>query len=62
MGPPKSGKTHIAQQISKLHKRALIKVDEIIGWVLETHNETADKIKAFLAERRKEFELAVQER
>jgi SpoVK/Ycf46/Vps4 family AAA+-type ATPase len=27
VGPPKSGKTHIAQQISKLHKRALIKVD-----------------------------------
>jgi replication-associated recombination protein RarA len=52
-GPPKSGKTHIAQQISKLQKRAVIKVDEIIGWVLDTQNETADKIKSYLANRRK---------
>lgn len=27
VGPPKSGKTHIAQKISQLHKRAVIKVD-----------------------------------
>jgi dephospho-CoA kinase len=52
-GPPKSGKTHIAQQINKLHKRALIKFDEIIDWVLNTNSETAEKIKAFLGERRK---------
>ena len=31
-GPNKSGKTHIAQTISKLQKRALIKFDEIIDW------------------------------
>lgn len=61
-GPPKSGKSHVAQQINKLHKRAIIKIDEIINWVLESQSETADKIKAFLATRRKEFELAVQER
>lgn len=52
-GPPKSGKTNIAQQISKLHKRALIKFDEIIDWVLDSGSETAEKIKAFLAERKK---------
>jgi len=52
-GPPKSGKTHIAQQISKSQKRALIKFDELIGWVLSTNSETADKIKSFLTDRRK---------
>ena len=48
-GPAKSGKTHVAQQISKLQKRALIKFDEIINWVLESKSETAEKIKLFLA-------------
>jgi len=52
-GPPKSGNTHIAQQISKSQKRALIKFDELIGWVLSTNSETADKIKSFLTDRRK---------
>jgi hydrocephalus-inducing protein len=62
IGPTKSGKTHIAQQISKMQKRALIKLDELISWVLSSGSETADKIKTFLADRRKEFELATQER
>jgi shikimate kinase len=53
LGPSKSGKTHIAQQISKTQKRALIKFDELIAWVLATNSETADRIKSFLAERRK---------
>jgi shikimate kinase len=48
-GPPKSGKTNIAQQISKLQKRAIIKVDEIIGWVLDSNSDTAEKIKVFLS-------------
>lgn len=61
-GPPKSGKTHITQQISKTQKRAVIKFDEIVSWVLSTNSETADKIKSFLADRRKEFELAILER
>lgn len=57
-GPAKSGKSHIAQQISKLHKRAVIRFDEIINWNLENNPDLASKIKSFLADRRKEFEQA----
>ena len=35
-GPPQSGKTHVANTISQIHKRALIKVDEVINWVLNS--------------------------
>lgn len=47
-GPPKSGKTHVAGNIASLHKRAHVKVDEIIDWVLNQPSETANKIKAYL--------------
>lgn len=61
-GPPQSGKTHIANTIGQLHKRAVIKMDEVVEWVLGSGSELAGKIKKFLEERRKEYELAVQER
>ena len=62
IGHKKSGKSHVAKQINALHKRNTIKFDELIDWVLESGSETADKIKAFLEERKKELELAGQER
>ena len=62
IGQPKAGKSHIAKQINALHKRAVVKFDEIIDWVLESGSETAEKIQTFLEEKKKELELATQER
>ena len=61
-GPPQSGKSHVASTIASLHKRALIKIDEVIDWVLQTESELTNKIKTYLEERRKEHEAAVLER
>lgn len=35
-GPPQSGKTHVANNIVNLHKRGLVKMDEVISWVLNS--------------------------
>lgn len=63
-GPPHCGKTHVANTIANLHRRAVIKIDEVIDWVFNSPSTTelAAKIKKHLEERRKEYELAVQER
>ena len=61
-GPPKSGKSHVASSISTLHKRALIKLDEVIEWVLNSGSELSKKITAYLEQRKKDQELATQER
>lgn len=53
IGHAKSGKSNIAKQVNFLHKRAVIKFDEIIDWVLDSGSETAEKIKLFLEERKK---------
>lgn len=47
-GHPQSGKSHIAGTISQLHKRALIKMDEVIQWVIESGSELGAKIKKHL--------------
>jgi len=52
-GPAKSGKSHVAETICKTQKRALIKVNELIEWVVESASETGEKIKAFLDEKQK---------
>lgn len=52
-GPSQSGKTHIASTISQIHKRAVIKFDEIIEWVLSSGSELAGKIQKYLEDRRK---------
>ena len=61
-GPPKSGKSHVCSTISSLHKRAHVKLDEVIDWVLTTNSETAAKIRTYLEGRQKDLELATQER
>jgi len=40
----------------------VIKVSEIIDWHMSQNTETAEKINAFLEERKKELELATAER
>lgn len=37
-------------------------MDEVVEWVLNSGSELAAKIKKHLEDRRKEYELAVQER
>jgi dephospho-CoA kinase len=44
-GHPQSGKSHIAGTISQLHKRALIKMDELIQWVIESGSELGAKLR-----------------
>ena len=55
MGPPKSGKTHVASTISSLHKRAHVKLDEVIDWVTQTGSELATKITTYLEDRQKDL-------
>lgn len=52
-GPPQSGKTHVAGSIKNLHKRALIRVSEIIDWHMNNSTEISKKITEFLNERKK---------
>lgn len=52
-GPPHTGKTHIANTVGQLHKRAVIKLDEVIDWVINSGSETSAKIKKHLEDRRK---------
>lgn len=59
-GLPQSGKSNVAETISKVHKRALIKFDEIVDWVINSGSETGNKIKTFLDERKVEQEKAGQ--
>lgn len=61
-GPPKSGKSHVAKTVSSLHNRALIKLDEVIEWVMNSGSQLSNKITNYLKERSEQKELAAQER
>lgn len=57
-GPVQTGKSHVANSIKNLHKRALIKVSEIIDWHMNNSTDLSKKITEFLDQRKKEFETA----
>lgn len=39
MGPPKSGKSHVALNIQSLYKKCVINLDEVVDWHLNMSTE-----------------------
>jgi replication-associated recombination protein RarA len=47
-GPPKSGKTSVAQALRKEHKRAIVNLNELLDWNTNSGTPAATKAVEFL--------------
>ena len=61
-GPPGSGKTHLARQLAKEHKRGIINMNELLDWNLQRNTQASIAASEYLELMQKNKENIIAER
>ncbi|CAD8206755.1 unnamed protein product [Paramecium octaurelia] len=62
MGPPKCGKTHLANYLEQTHRRKVINMNELVQWNQENQTQAYQQLEQYLQQRQNEIQFVQQER